>query len=115
LRRTQAFNDITDSVETARTALAAALDNLLAEVARLEKVAGASLEPIRRIRFACISEVTQIMTPLKDLRQFFLSSNHEAEVARLREFVDLCERLEKLKASGFLDTVADTILKLDSK
>jgi hypothetical protein len=52
------------------------------------------------------------MAALKDVRQFFLNENHETEVARLKEFVELCERLQKLKASGFLDTVADTMLKL---
>jgi hypothetical protein len=30
---------------------------------------------------------------------------------RLREFVELCERLQKLKESGFLDAVADTMIK----
>jgi hypothetical protein len=58
------------------------------------------------------TEVSAMMKPLEDLRKFFLGADHETEVARLREFVDLCERLEKLKESGFLDTVADTMLKL---
>ena len=58
------------------------------------------------------TEVAAMLKPLEDVRQFFLGKDHEAEVARLREFVDLCERLQKLKQSGFLDTVADTMLKL---
>ena len=66
----------------------------------------------RSSRLAIVTETHQIMSALKDIRVFFLGSDHEKEINRLREFVDLCERLQKLKESGFLDSVADTMLRL---
>jgi hypothetical protein len=59
-----------------------------------------------------VSETSAMTGPLREVRQFFLGSDYDAEIKRLREFVDLCERLNKLKESGFLDSVADTMLKL---
>ena len=70
------------------------------------------LEEIRQTRFAMVGEVSQMTGALKELRQFFLGSDYATEITRLKEFVGLCERLQELKASGFLDAVADTLLKL---
>jgi hypothetical protein len=52
------------------------------------------------------------MASLKEVRQFFLEGDYEKEIERLHEFVDLCERLKALTQDGFLDAVADTLLKL---
>jgi hypothetical protein len=70
------------------------------------------IDTFRAMRMTTTTEVAAMVKPLEELRKFFLGEDHQKEVDRLREFVDLCERLEKLKASGFLDTVADTMLKL---
>jgi len=70
------------------------------------------LKRLRMDRMAFDTETKLLMNSLREVRQFFLDKDHDAELVRLREFVDLCERLQKLKSSGFLDTVADTILKL---
>lgn len=70
------------------------------------------IETFRAMRMTTTTEVAAMLKPLEDLRKFFLGAEHDREIERLREFVDLCERLEKLKQSGFLDTVADTLLKL---
>lgn len=70
------------------------------------------LEEIRQVRFAMVTETSQMTGPLKEVRQFFLGSDYKDEITRLKEFVDLCERLQKLKESGFLDSVADTMLRL---
>ena len=48
----------------------------------------------------------------KEIRKFFMDDEHEKQIARLKEFVEVCERLNELKNSGFLDSVANTILKL---
>ena len=37
------------------------------------------------------------------------------EIARLKEFVDLCERLQRLKRNGVLDALAKTIIKLAAR
>lgn len=70
------------------------------------------LRELRENRMAIVSELTMVSTPLRDLRKFFLDSDHSAEVHRLKEFLELCERLKKLRDDGFLDKIADTILKL---
>ncbi len=67
----------------------------------------------RQWRMAMGSEATLALKQFGDVRKFFLSDEHTAEVARLKEFVELCERLKVLKESGFLDKVADTMLKLE--
>lgn len=70
------------------------------------------IETIRGLRMTVVTEVAATKKPLDDLREFFLGDDHEKEIKRLKEFVDLCERLENLKKNGVLDAVADTILKL---
>ena len=70
------------------------------------------IEELRGLRMTSTTEVAAMLKPLEDLRKFFLGDTHKEEVERLKEFAELCERLQKLKQSGFLDTVADTMLKL---
>ena len=70
------------------------------------------IDTLRTMRMTTKSEVSQMMIPLMDVREFFLGKKHDEEVKQLKEFVVLCKELEALKKSGFLDSVADTILKL---
>lgn len=72
------------------------------------------LQKARAFRMNLVGEIAGARAPLEDLRKFFLSDTHKEEIRRLNEFVDLCERLKALKDSGFLDTVADTMLRLAS-
>lgn len=72
------------------------------------------LDDVRNVRFAFVTETAQMTSQLKDIRQFFLGSDYKDQISRLKEFVDLCERLNNLKQSGFLDTVADTMLRLSA-
>lgn len=65
-------------------------------------------------RMTIVSDCVGMVSALKDVRQFFLGPDYDSEQKRLSEFVDLCERLKVLKDSGFLDTVADTMIKLAS-
>jgi hypothetical protein len=73
------------------------------------------LEDIRQTRFAVVTETSSMTNALKEIRQFFIGSDYKEQTQRLREFVDLCERLKALKDSGFLDSVADTMLRLAEK
>lgn len=72
------------------------------------------LKELRMTRISVDTEVRQIMSALRDVRGFFMDKDYEAERVRLREFVEICERLKALKESGFLDTVADTMLRLSA-
>lgn len=71
-----------------------------------------ALNEVRMTRMALDTETKQTLAACADVRKFFLSADHEKEIARLKEFIELCERLKKLKADGTLDALADTILKL---
>lgn len=70
------------------------------------------LEDIRQTRFSMVSEINHMSKELKEVRQFFMGPDYKEEITRLREFVDLCERLQKLKESGMLDAIGDTMIKL---
>lgn len=70
------------------------------------------LKELREFRMAAITEIHNTKNELADIRRFFLADNHHEEIRRLREFVDLCERLSKLKKDGTLDVLAETIIKL---
>lgn len=68
---------------------------------------------LRQFRMATETEMRQLMASLREVRMFFLDKDYATEIARLKEFVEVCERLQKLKTNGFLDSMADTMLKLD--
>ena len=70
------------------------------------------IDTIRGKRMTMVAETAQMVTSLKEVRQFFLGADYKDEIERLSHFIDLCERLYKLKESGFLDTIADTMLSL---
>lgn len=71
-----------------------------------------ALEDMRQSRFAVVGEIAHLLQPLKDVRAFLLGRDYEVEIARLKEFCGLCERLKALKEDGTLDALADTIIKL---
>jgi len=83
------------------------------EMEQFEADVGKHIQTIRSTRFTVVSETNTMMNALKDVRQFFMGTDYKEQIDRLRGFVELCERLQKLKESGFLDAVADTMIKLD--
>jgi hypothetical protein len=107
--------EMNPSVEAAR-ACRATMDELMhgigGEMETFKKDAKHWLEEIRSTRMATVAECSQMTKSLRDVRQFFLGSDHKEEITRLREFVDLCERLVALKESGTLDAITDTMLRL---
>lgn len=70
------------------------------------------LSNIKGVKIAYVAELNVIKKELQDIRTFFVGAEHDREIARLREFVDLCERIAALKRAGTLDAVAETIIKL---
>lgn len=72
-----------------------------------------SMKDLTMLRMAVERESKTTLAAAADVRQFFLDEKHLTQVARLREFVELLERLKKLKSDGTLDVIADTILRLD--
>lgn len=97
----QALDEIASNVQTSWLDTAEALTEFIKEV--------------RSKKIALQIETKSLLSSLTDVRNFFMADDHTSEVQRLTEFVSLCERLEKLKQSGFLDTVADTMIRLENK
>lgn len=100
------------AAEDARRIIGELTDGIGADMEKFRADTKSYLEDIRRTRFAMVTEASQMIGPLKEVRQFFLGGDYKEEAARLKDFVELCERLQKLKESGFLDSVADTMLRL---
>jgi hypothetical protein len=71
-----------------------------------------TLATVREQKMALSTETRSLLNSLREVREFFLEDKHELEIKRLLEFVELCERLHNLKKSGFLDAIAETILRL---
>lgn len=70
------------------------------------------LRELRMARMAFEVETKVLMASLKDIRQFFLDKNYEDEMKRMKDFVAVCYQMQELKKSGFVDTIADTLIKL---
>ena len=103
---------IVQSAADSRAIVAELLDGIGDDMDKFKQVASIGVNDIRQTRFAIVSEAGAMTKALSEIRQFFVGPDYEMEVKRLREFVELCERLQALKASGFLDRVADTMINL---
>lgn len=97
-----------------RKALDEAIQSVGGAVDNLDRFTKDAYGRVRMQRQAVVTDCAMMTTALRDLRQFFLGPDYEREQKRLADFVDLCERLKGLKDSGFLDTVADTMIRLSS-
>jgi hypothetical protein len=106
------MSTLIEETNDAKQALKAAVEGIGENMGKIQPMKKEMIESLRGMRMTTTTEVAAMIKPLEDLRKFFLGAEHDKEVARLREFVDLCERLQKLKESGFLDSVADTMLKI---
>ena len=106
------MSTLIEDTNEAQEALRTAVEGIGKNMDKIKPMKKELIENLRGMRMTTTTEVAAMIKPLEDLRKFFLGTEHDKEVERLREFVDLCERLERLKKSGFLDTVADTMLKL---
>lgn len=106
------IDPILPRAKDARAAVDELLDGLGHDMTEFKHQCTAFLEDIRQTRFSIVAETSQMSKPLREIRQFFLDKDYQTEVARLKEFVELCERLVELKRTGILDAVTDTMIKL---
>jgi hypothetical protein len=112
IKLTDKMNPRIKAAREAREVVTELLKGIGYEMTQFEESCRDHLNVIRGKRIAMVSEATSITAALKEVRQFFIGSDYKTEMERLGEFVSLCERLQKLKDSGFLDQVADTMLNL---
>lgn len=110
--RPEQLNDLAERTREAKAALLEAVKGVGNALDSFEPTSNEYLRSVRAFRMTAIAETASCRTALEDIRKFLIGPDHAKEIAALKEFVDLCERLQKLKESGFLDAVADTILKL---
>jgi len=106
--------ELARGIADARSVISESTEGIGKDMADLERVMKDTKQSVRTTRMGVVSECAGVVNTLKDVRQFFLGPDYDREQKRLSEFVDLCERLKVLKDSGFLDTVADTIIRLSS-
>jgi hypothetical protein len=104
--------ELARSIADARAVIDENLKGIGDNMQQFERVMKDATQSVRASRMTIVSECSSVVNALKDVRQFFLGPDYEREQKRLVEFVDLCERLKRLKDSGFLDTVADTMIRL---
>ena len=74
-----------------------------------------AIEEVRNFRMTVSREKQLSMDALEDLRKFFLSSDHDTEMIRLKDFVRTCEKLQVLSYDGILERVADVLRKLEGQ
>jgi hypothetical protein len=67
---------------------------------------------LRQSRMSTEAEMKETLKWLTTVREFFLESKYEVEMHRLREFVNICKEIQKLKEAGILDAVADLAIRL---
>jgi len=103
---------VLERAKDARAAVNELLDGLGADMTNFKDSCTKFLEDVRGTRMAVVAETSQMSKGLREVRQFFLGPDYKNEIERLREFVELCERLVALKRDGTLDALTDTIIKL---
>lgn len=108
-------NELTDKAMDARAAMDIAADQWKRAWFDFMDTADDRLKNLRMTRMAIDSEMRQLMASFREVRNFFLDANYETEISRLKEFVELCQHLQVLRDTGFLDKIADTMLLLGER
>lgn len=104
---------VVKAAEDARKVIDELLHGIGEEMEKFKADAKLYIDDIRQTRFAVVSEVGQMKSGLSDVRNFLMGPDHDEQIRRLTEFVELCERLNALRNSGFLDRMVDTMLRLN--
>ena len=68
---------------------------------------------LREKRLALTTEIKSSISLMRDIRKFFLEKDHKIEINRIEEFLNVCERVKALIEDGTMDTITETILKLE--
>lgn len=101
----------TSAVETS-TKIGHELAAVVNECNRTEQLTTQFLGGFRQTKTAVVLEVSQMLNPLKELRNFFHGSNYADEMARLKEFVQVLHQLREFSKDGTLDAMEGFMLKL---
>lgn len=96
----------------ARVVLETSIEDIKGPIGIYEDAMKSATQQVRMSRMTLTNETKHVLKALEDVRKFFIGKEYTEEVERLQEFVELCERLKALQDSGFLDSIADVLLKL---
>lgn len=99
------------AAQEARNIIDIALKEILVNMTEFQQTMNLQLRELRVVKSAVVTEVAEARKPLEEIREFFLGSSHELEIARLKEFIDTCERLQKLQSTGFLNSVTKAMTR----
>lgn len=95
------------------------LQKLLNDIRAMNKFIAPELikliKEVRTSRMEVTTELQKSLSQMRDLRKFFLESEHKDEMARLKEFVALAEQMKALIKDGTLEAISDIILKLEMR
>jgi hypothetical protein len=115
VRRKDFIEPATKECERAQRDLINLQQAVLERYNSLQHACETYIKEIRDIRMVVVADVSHLLAHYKDIRQLFCGPDHTAEMARLREFVELCERLYALQKAGFVDKMADVLLRLSEE
>lgn len=71
------------------------------------------IERVRAKRMAMLSELREILSVSKEVREFFLNKEQEAQMRKMDDFIKACRAFKQLKDDGVLDVMIDAVLKLN--
>lgn len=106
---------INDEVKESKKVLQDLYNEIRASSDLIDPLLKQQIMDMRSARMTVEREAQTMLTMMRDIRKFFLESDHKEEIQRLYEFVELCKGLQQLKQDGVLDAISDTILNLSVK
>jgi soluble cytochrome b562 len=86
------------------------LQGLAGKVEELQEIKGTLIATLRDTRFAASREIKEIQTGVADLVSLIDGEQASRNVASLKEFAEVCERLQRLRESGIFDSVLELML-----
>jgi hypothetical protein len=93
----------------ARRILMEAVSGIGQDALKFEELSIPLLKSVREWKGALVVETRQAITAMRDMRAFVSEAKHDKELCQLKEFVDLCERIEKLRTNGTLGFVVEAL------
>lgn len=111
--RPDQITELLNKTLAAKEALYAAMADLGETVSGFKKLTDEYSKDLHAFRSSVILDLGAAKKEMADVRKFFLEKEHVTEIDRLKEFIQLCERLKALKDAGVLDVITDAILKLE--
>lgn len=109
---TEAFKQITKEMLEAKEVMQDSANDLCSLQDFINPKLTQVVKKVRDTRMTVTTELNKALKSMGDVRKFFLESDYREEMKRLKEFVELGERMRELILDGTMDAVVDTAIKL---